>query len=180
MPARTAKLEGREHLIVPTVMLTVGVHNGSRGALYYPSEELAKTAARWSGKPVVILHPDGSAGRPDVFERQRVGTIFNASFDGSRLKADLWLDVQRLSDLSPLTLDAIRSGKTVEVSTGLWSDAEAPGGTFSGKDFAATVYNIQPDHLAILPDRVGACSIRDGCGMLRNESSGLSLPAMAF
>lgn len=186
MAVKTARLEGRDHLVVPTVMITAGVHEGSGGSLYYPTDQLANSVNKWNGKPVVLRHPDsqgpsgGSAGVPQVFEQQRVGTVFNTSFDGRRLKADLWLDVQRLQEISPQTLDAIKSNRMMEVSTGLFSDKVAPGGTFLGKDFYATVYNISPDHCAILPDEIGACSIKDGCGMLRNSSPGLPLPSMGY
>lgn len=181
MAVKTAKLEGRDHLIVPTVMITMGVHAGNNGALFYPADQLSNSVNGWNGKPVVIRHPnDGGAGSPQVFEQQRVGTVFNTTFDGKRLKADLYLDVQRLQEISPQTLDAIRNGRMGEVSTGLWSDRLAPAGTFNGKDFHATVYNIRPDHLAILPDEIGACSVQAGCGMLRNSSPGLPLPVMTF
>jgi len=183
MALKTAKLEGRDHYVVPTVMITAGVHEGSGGPLYYSPEQLAKSANRWNGKPVLIKHGanDGSAGTPQVFEQQRVGTVFNTVFDGVRLKADLYLDVERLREISPQTIDSIKANRMVEVSTGLWSDHVAPGGSFMGKDFDAAVFNISPDHLAVVgPDEIGACSIKDGCGMLRNSSPGLPLPVMSF
>ena len=64
----TKQLEGRDHLVVPVVMLTVGVHSGSRGPVFYPAHELKNSASLWNGRPVVVYHPalygDGSAGKP--------------------------------------------------------------------------------------------------------------------
>ncbi len=52
-PVRTRyeALDGKRYLVVPMVMLTVGVHNGSRGPLYYPKEELANLPLVWDHKP---------------------------------------------------------------------------------------------------------------------------------
>src|SRR5690606_1872073 len=56
-PVRFEMLEGRQHLVVPMVMLTEGVHCGSQGCLFYPEEELAKVPAVWNYKPIVVYHP---------------------------------------------------------------------------------------------------------------------------
>lgn len=63
----------------------------------------------------------------------------------------------------------------VELSTGLFTDNEVEAGTWNGEDFVAIARNYRPDHLAILPDKVGACSIKDGAGLLRlNDEHALS------
>jgi hypothetical protein len=41
-------------------------------------------------------------------------------------------------------------------------------GIWNGRDFAFVDQNIHPDHIALLPDEIGACSLKDGCGMNRN------------
>ncbi|HWA25702.1 MAG TPA: DUF2213 domain-containing protein [Lacunisphaera sp.] len=174
MKVSIKKLEDRDHFVVPVVMLTVGVHCGSRGPIFYPADELDRTAPYWNGKPVVIYHPcmysDGFAGNPEVFNRQKVGTIFNASFDGHRLKAEAWLDVQRVEALDRRVAAAIRSRSMMEVSTGLVCGSDSDGyGTFNGEEYESTARNIVPDHLAILPDQIGACSIADGAGLMRNQ-----------
>jgi hypothetical protein len=48
-------------------------------------------------------------------------------------------------------------------------------GVYNGIPYDAIVRNILPDHLAILPDEVGAYSVADGGGLLRNVASSLSL-----
>ena len=168
-------LEGRPHLVVPVVMLVVGVANGSKGPIMYTEKEIGASVPHWNGRPAVVYHPDMNsnfcAGAPDVFNQQRVGTIFNARFDAKAkaLKAEAWLDPRRLAEVDPRVLKAIRAGEIVEVSTGLFSTNEPASGTFNGREYQAVSKDHRPDHLAILPDEIGACSIADGAGLCRNE-----------
>jgi hypothetical protein len=67
-------------------------------------------------------------------------------------------------------MSAIHAGALMEVSTGLFSDCISNSGTWNGEDYVAEVVNIVPDHLAILPDLKGACSIRDGAGLFQLNS----------
>ena len=53
---RYDEMEGRPFLVAPMIMLTEGVHNGSRGPLFYPKEELKKVPAVWNHKPIVVYH----------------------------------------------------------------------------------------------------------------------------
>jgi len=176
------ELEGRPHYVVPVVMITEGVHNGSQGPLYYPADELRQTARYWDGKPVVVYHPDmytaGSAGNPTVFNKQKVGTVFNTRFEHGKLKADAWIDVQRVAQVDRRVFTAIQNQQPMEVSTGLFTDNVPQRGNWNGKRFDAVARNYRPDHLAILPDQVGACSLADGAGLIRNawEDNVMLLP----
>jgi hypothetical protein len=173
---RYETLEGKQYLVVPTVMLTEGVHAGSKGPLFYSKNQLSKNPVVWNHKPVVIYHPtlngEGvTACDPNIVESQKVGTLFNTGWDG-RLKTESWLDEEKLKRLDNRVLEAIQNGQMVEVSTGLYHDLDDTPGEFNGKKYTAVVTNIQPDHLAILPDEKGACSIADGAGLLRNADGG--------
>ena len=176
--AGTARREtrgGKEYVVAPVTMLVEGVHAGSQGALYYPADELARTAARWDGMPVTVGHPKDAAGRPvtanapDTLERYAVGTVRNARYEGGRLRAEAWLDPDRMRRLAPAALHALRAGRKGEVSTGLYTQNAPPAGVWNGRPFAAVVRNHAPDHLAILTDGEGACSCRSGCGLNTNE-----------
>jgi hypothetical protein len=57
--------------------------------------------------------------------------------------------------------------KTIEVSTGLFTDDEIKSGKWNSEEYLAIARNYRPDHLALLPAAVGACSAEDGCGMPR-------------
>jgi hypothetical protein len=177
MKPQVQLLEGRRHLVVPMVMAVEGVISGSNGPLLYTQEDLRRSAISWNGRPVVVYHPDisaashGRAGHPEVFNRQRVGTVFDARFDekSKALKANAWLDEERLRAVDPRVLRAVQNGTMVEVSTGLHVDQEERPGVFRGRAYDAIARNYRPDHLAILPDQVGACSIADGAGLCRNQ-----------
>lgn len=182
---RNEILEGRNYLAVPMVMIKEGVLNGSDGPILYTSEELAKVPQVWNTKPVVVQHPtlNGkslSACDPDVLEKYRVGMILNTSWDGQRLKAEAWLEPSRLEAVDSRVLNAVQKGEMMEVSTGLFSEIESKPGVFKGRHYKGVVRNLRPDHLAILPDSIGACSIADGAGLMRNSRKEMELILNSF
>jgi len=167
------------------VMIKEGVLNGSDGPILYTSEELAKVPQVWNTKPVVVQHPmlNGkslSACDPDVLEKYRVGMILNTSWDGQRLKAEAWLEPSRLEAVDSRVLNAVQKGEMMEVSTGLFSEIEQKPGVFKGRHYKGVVRNLRPDHLAILPDSIGACSIADGAGLMRNSRKEMELILNSF
>lgn len=169
---RNETLEGREYLAVPMVMMVEGVLNGSNGPLFYPAEELAKVPQVWNMKPVVVYHPqmDGkalSACDSEIIENYKVGMIMNTSFDGKRLKAEAWLEPDRLTIVDNRIREALDSGEVMEVSTGVFTEDEEVSGEFGGVTYNSIARNYRPDHLALLPDQIGACSVADGAGLMR-------------
>jgi len=173
---RHDRMEGRDHLVVPCVMMTTGVHKGSQGALYYPEEELSKTPAVWNGKPVVVYHPQlngaaVSACDPTIYDKQKIGELMNTHWDedGGRLRTECWIEEDKTREVDDRVLEALEEGRMMEVSTGLFSDNAYGEGEWNGEAYQATARNYRPDHLAVLPDRIGACSIEDGAGLLRNQ-----------
>ena len=173
----TCQLRAQEHLIVPCVMIVEGVlhsSNASEPALALASE-FGAIPQGWDGRPVVYNHPqvDGeaaSANRPEGWESDVIGMVFNTSLDenNSSLPCELWLDTSRTPQA---VLDGLRNGEEFEVSTGLFALAEETSGTFKGQKYSLIWRNIVPDHLAILErGSIGACSIADGCGALRSNS----------
>jgi hypothetical protein len=191
MKYRIKELEGRPHIVCPAVLGISGVWNGSKGPLLYTADDLAASASLWNGKPVVVYHPrmntSGIAGDPNIFTHQKIGTVFNARFDRKTraLKAECWIDPQRAAVVDQRVLDAIEDGEPMEVSTGLFTENEPTSGVHNGRGFIAIARNYLPDHLAILPDEKGACSIEMGAGLCRNnawlgEMEPLPLPEMTF
>lgn len=164
-------------LVLPVVMLKQGVFHGSSGPLYYPDDELSRTAHLWNSRPVLIDHPFGdrgspiSANNPRTWEGKVLGQIWNAKFEKGALKAEIWLDEIRTKQIAPDLLDKIMSGVSVEVSTGLFSTDEQTKGIYNGKEYRAIARDHDPDHLALLPNSRGACSWQDGCGIRSNEST---------
>ncbi len=180
---RRETVNGREYIVAPLTLIVPGVLNGSKGPLYYPPEHVARNPIAWNGMPIVVYHPDDngvpvSARSPRVLERAGIGHIYNTTYDG-KLKAEGWFDVEhtrtRDKTLAPAVqvLPRLEADRPIELSTGLFTQntpAEA-GSHHDGKPYTWIATDYQPDHLAVLPDQVGACSLKDGCGVLVNENA---------
>lgn len=184
---RTEKMAGREYLVVPTIMTVEGVLDGSEGPQLYTNKELKLSDPVWNHKPIVVNHPkDGgvyvSACQPEILTNSQVGLIMNTSTkkkrgdSAAKQRAESWLDIERCDAVDTRILANIRSGTISEVSTGLFSEVVPTPGEFGGKAYDGVITNIRPDHLAILPDQVGASSIKDGAGLLRVNSDGDPVP----
>ena len=174
---RTEVYEGKEHLVVPVVMMVEGVHNGSHGPILHTIEELGKFPGAWNGIPIPVLHPkEGdsfiSANSPKVLQKQRVGWVFNTHVDGKKLKAEAWLEKDKLGKVSPKTLTMIQSNLPMDVSVGVFTEDEETPGEWNGVKYRAIARNHRPDHLALLPGETGACSWEKGCGVRVNAEGG--------
>lgn len=162
--------EGKDTLVVPVVMIVEGVLNGA----LLTQSEFGKYVESWNGVPVPVLHPEErgqpiSANRPDVIERT-IGRIYHARVDNGKLKAEAWIDVDKTKRLGFCELlEKLESGQMVEVSTGYFSDDRPMQGEYNGKEYMTQHVNIRPDHLALLPGQIGACSVADGCGTRVNS-----------
>lgn len=169
---RNDTLADRNYLVVPMVMLVEGVHEGSEGAYLYTNEEMGKRVEVWNRKPVVVYHPDTpSACTKEVLNTRWIGDIMNSKWDkkDKRLLAEAWLDEERVKKVDNRILEAINNEETIELSTGLFADSDETAGEWEGEEFQGTLSNYGPDHLAVLPDQVGACSVEDGAGFYRNQ-----------
>ena len=172
---RNDTMEGRNYIVTPMIMLLEGVHQGSGGPLYYPPEELSKTPVVWNHKPVVVYHPQVngvgvSACMPDILTSRKIGVIMNTVFEDGKLKAEAWIDLDRAKAVDERIVSAIENKAVMELSTGLFTDNENVEGEWRGEKYIAIARNYRPDHLALLPDIKGACSIEDGAGFLRLNS----------
>jgi hypothetical protein len=173
---RNETLQGRKYVVAPMVMLTEGVHNGSNGPLLYKEAECKRAVVAWNMKPIVVYHPEingkgVSACDQDILEKQQVGMIMNTRWDG-KLRAEAWIDENLATIVDDRVIAALEENKLMEVSTGLFIDNSGEPGEWNGAVYNAEAVNHQPDHLALLPDKIGACSIADGAGLLQlNEDA---------
>lgn len=171
-------MNGRLYLVAPVVMIVPGVLAGSRGPLLYPEEEVSRNVASWNGIALTVRHPtvNGqpvSVNAPGVYDRFAVGMIRNAVYNG-RLQAEAWVDVLLAKKIDSRILNILQSGGSLEVSTGLFTqnDKAKPGSRYKdGREYSYIARNYRPDHLALLPDETGACSIKDGCGLNINQNA---------
>ena len=166
---RTETWQGRDYFVVPMSILVPGVLNGSKGPLLYPEDECKANIGAWNGVPLVVNHPkDGdryvSARQPAVLEKYGVGYAFNDRWEDGRRMVDGWFDVLRTRHVDSRVHDTLKAGKTFELSTGLGTTDTIANGAHNGVAYNAIARQYKPDHVAILPDSVGACSVKDGCG----------------
>lgn len=171
---RREELEGRPHLVVPAAILAAEVINGSQGPIYYPKEENEKDPTVWNGMPLVVYHPEMngsfiSARDPDVYNNRKVGVILRTVHD-DKLRTECWFDEGRTREVDERVYDAITNQRPMEVSTGLSMELDRTPGELNGVKYTAIAHNYKPDHLAVLPDKVGAYSVAMGGGLFANEA----------
>jgi len=172
--AERRQFDGREFLVAPTVAIVEGVMNN----ILYTQEEMTRFIEVWNGKPLPLSHPTDQAGNhisansPDQHAKS-LGFFFNAKFEDSKLKGEWWIDTEKAKALGVQAnevLKRLEAGEMVEQSTGLFLDIEPSEGVFNNKTYTGIARNIRPDHVAILLNEEGACSIADGCGTPRVNS----------
>lgn len=165
------EMDGVKYVSVPMVMILEGVHNGNNGPIFYPEAELKKTPSMWNMKPIVVRHPDegDTATTPEVVEKQGVGIVMNTRWENGKLKAEAWINKDKADKVDQRVLNAVINGNPMEVSTGMYAECAAGEGKWKDEAYIGTACGIRADHLAILPDCKGACSLADGAGLLMNE-----------
>jgi len=175
---RRELMHGRAYVVAPVRMIVPGVLVGNRGPLLYVESEIRKSVHAWNGVPVVVNHPRRSgrhvsARTPEVINSVGIGYVYNATIKDGNLDAEAWIDIEKVRQVDAVLAERIERGESIEVSTGLGTENEEVRGTYNGREYEAIARNYAPDHLAILPDERGACSLNDGCGLSVNELSGL-------
>ena len=162
---------GDEYVVAPATAARAMELNGG----YVPKAEWLKSAPAWNGTPITLSHPTNDNGTPvlandpSVMEQSFFGFFFNATAadDGDRLDGETWLNVDRAADLgedAQTVVQQAENGEQVEVSTAYFGD-RLESGEYDGEHREAVVGNLRPEHLAMLPNETGKCSIEDGCGI---------------
>lgn len=175
---RLAEFHGASHLIVPTVALMEGVIHAINSDVpeFVSAEALKASIPQWNNRPAVLGHPvrEGrqiSANDPTVLESHGIGPVFHAEMRGRKLYMEPYLDEDRVRRLGAgKMLERLRAGETVEVSVGAYVLTERRAGEHHGKPYKAIWTQIYPDHLAFLPNGIGACSVAMGCGTRAAEA----------
>lgn len=162
---------GEPHVVVPVTAFREGIFNGH----FYTESALKANYKDWEGVPVPVGHPkvNGehvSAKQPQFEATQNIGTFRNVSFHDKKLKGEIWVNVGKAVDMGYSDLvGKLVAGQTIGVSVASFATpietyeyAVSPYGKYNSKIDA-----VVPDHLAILPEGGGACSIADGCGTMK-------------
>jgi hypothetical protein len=112
----------------------------------------------WHGLPILLGHP-----RP---QRIEIGTVLNVRANGIRLVGEAYFDIHAANNADPRIIPAVSSGTKLEVSCGFCSIQRVKsGGICHGRGYVAVARRCKPDHLALLLDKKGACTVEDGCGI---------------
>lgn len=163
---------GQSYRVFPATLVQEQVLHNNLGKTFLPAEEIEASVDAWNKIPVVLRHPSRrgmpvSARDPDVLEQRGVGEVFRARFEDGALKGEVWISEQRLRDLDEAAdvVNRVERGEPGELSTGFATAVENEGGVHNGESFDKTLRNIGPDHLALLVEEKGACSVEDGCGL---------------
>jgi hypothetical protein len=166
---------GHTHLVVPVVMLQESVIHAVNAPTpeFVPLTSLSAAPQHWNDKPLMLGHPtrDGqqiSANDPSVLEAKCIGSIRHVRVKDRKLVGEAWVDIAKAIKLGAAKLvDRLRNAEPVEVSVGAFVTTNQRKGTHRGKPYEGEWVQIVPDHLALLPESVGACSISMGCGANR-------------
>jgi len=177
-PARDELLMGRTYKVFPAQLVQEQVLHNNLGLTFLPAEDInAEWAEVANAAPVVMNHPTDengnplSARSPAILNGAGLGFLFNTRAKDGQLKADVYLDTTRSEEVTSLqaALESLDAGDPVELSTGFAVAVEETAGVHNGRRYDRIIHPIGFDHLAILSEGVGACSISDGCGLGVNE-----------
>ncbi len=178
---RTETLKGKSYLVAPVSMILEGVWQGMGGqAILYTEKEIEKSIPAWNHKPITVEHPTNSKGElvssalTESLEKFSLGIILNTKFNKrtKKLQAEAWFEVDRFAQVEggDRIHAALLANQKLEVSTGLFVDASMVAGSYNNKEYTMTASNFRPDHLAIILSGEGACSLKDGAGLLVNKA----------
>lgn len=168
--------DGRAYLVAPGVALIAGVV----GNELVTEQEIKRTTFGWGGRPLPLYHPMAngayiSANSPDLEASLSIGKFYNPRFEDGKLRGEYWIDVAKAEAMGgeALTiLERLQANQAVETSTAYGRDLDPTPGTWSGKPYTGIARNLIPDHVAVLANVRGKCSIADGCGLLANSEAG--------
>lgn len=137
---------------------------------YVPETNIRETANDWAGVPATLNHPRDNRGKPVAAETQpgtHLGTLENPTYDGDHVRGTLRINKTRLTVVGGEAQDiatALDSGHPIDVSSQYRAE-DLPAGEYDGKYRSNAERIVEPDSVAILPNKDGVCSIDDGCGI---------------
>ena len=178
VPAQHLSLNNQDYLTAPVVMVVEGVLNDG----LIPGSELHPET--WNGAVVTVGHPADAQGlaqsarQPEVMATCSLGHVYRVQRAQGRragqpvtsLRGELWLNLsaaQHCGTEGQQCIEMLETQTPLEVSTAFYSDIEPTSGVFLGTPYREVLRNLRADHLALLPQAVGACSWVDGCGAPR-------------
>ncbi len=174
---RRETLDGTEYVVAPvTILKNMYLNapgNWSANEAYLPKDHAEASAPSWNGTPLTLGHPTTANGvattanSPEMHEKTVLGRVFNAEPESGAVDGEAWFDEEKIRNMGGMAekaLDTVLDEGTVEVSSG-YRASKLPSGEYDGQTHNAVQGNIKPDHVAVLPNAKGKCSIESGCGV---------------
>lgn len=153
--------------------------SGSPVREFLPGEELTANLDDWEGRPLVLRHPTTPDGTPTTVANADDSTVaevgeFRSVEEHSttkHLRGEVWIRANEIGthggDLRAY-VDRVRAGRPGEVSTSYTPTIDERAGRHDGERYEAVQRDLDPDHLALLPDNRGNCPVSGGvCGVGR-------------
>ena len=167
-------LDDREYLVARVVPIVEGVLND----FFISADEIAACLDSWSDLPLPVGHPKNAygeyiSGKSRAMVAQSVGRFFEPMMDGPRLVGEAWLDIAKCTRLGGEAAEVLRrveANEIVEVSTAFYPQTVFQQGVFNGTSYRGVHRNLCPNHLALLPNSIGACHAGMGCGIRAAEA----------
>ena len=151
------------------------IQEGILNQIFY-DWEVIKNQSIWGSAPVTVGHPMDKNNQPISFydprnlPNQAVGQLFySKSLPLTRqIEGYLYLEISNLKSKGiQEILENTNFKNQISISTGLIGMKIPNQGDYNGETYDFLINNIQIDHLAILLNHNGACSLDDGCGVYR-------------
>lgn len=165
---RYESMNGRKHLVFPLKPIKPKrLHLG-----YVPEEHVKKSTPDWNGTPLTLNHPRDaqgeavSANSPDVIENTKLGQAFNFPHELMKMpEGEGWIDIEKARNIggeAEEIVERLENGDPISVSSSYRGDMLPPG-EYDGEFREQVRGNLRPDHVALLPNKKGQCSIDEGC-----------------
>lgn len=170
-------LDGTEYAVAPITLLkpmNLNVPpNWGVNEAYLPKDQAKDSIPSWNGTPLTLNHPSAANGEgttansPEIHEKSVLGRVFNATWEDGSVNAEAWFNIPKIRGMGGTAenaLERVLEGQSVEVSTG-YRASKLPSGEYDGESRNAVQGNLKPDHVAVLPNDKGKCSVEAGCGV---------------
>ena len=163
---RTDEISGRTVIRAPVTILNIKDQPIMNRLLY---TESAVNESDWNGVRATNGHPESFVKTSAT----AIGNIQNAVYDTQtgRLNAVIIIDRAQCEAHNSLNLyNRVLQGEKMDVSCSVWllnvSDVK---GKIGDEEYRGVVKEIEPIHLAVLPDEAGACP-QPHCGLNEKET----------
>ena len=160
-PVRRITENSIDYAVMPCVVIAVDEMNGE----IVPNVEVKKSTDAWEGTAVTLGHPTVMGIQVSVKDAPhfQIGTVRYPSYVDNQLRVELWIPVGQGHEVD-IIVNRMEQGEVFEVSSGYFAATER------NESDVNVQFDIEPDHVAILVNQVGACSVADGCGAPRTNS----------